>query len=60
MCSYFSLRHGILECGQQWVTDDGIVFVIHIKLCNKVCIIPIQAQQMMATSAFTRSDLHFV
>jgi hypothetical protein len=36
------------------------LFVIHIILCTKVCILPIQAQPMMDTSAFTRSDLHFV
>jgi len=46
--------------GQPWVTDDGIVFVIHIILCNEVCMLPIQAQQMMVTSTFTRSYLHFV
>jgi hypothetical protein len=43
-----------------WVTGNGIVVLIHTILCTKVCILSIQAQQMMATSAFTRSDLHFV
>ena len=50
-----------------YVTHIGVrsavgycLFVIHIILCTKVCILSIQAQQMMATSAFTRSDLHFV